>query len=67
MARDWHFGFPCVVTVVEAEAANNGGLIDRDGGKKLGDCHFLLGDEAVEYGTRDEVCLDFFLIDRCSS
>ena len=48
MAWDWHLGFPCVVTVIEAEAANNGGLVDRDGGKKLGDCHFLLGNEAVK-------------------
>lgn len=43
MARDWHFGFSCVVTVVEAEAANNGGFIRKDGGKRLGDCHCLLG------------------------
>lgn len=67
MARNWHFGFPCVVTIVEAEAADNGCFIDRDGGKKLGDCHYLLGDETVEDGTRDEVCLDLFLFDRCNS
>lgn len=67
MARDWHFGFSCAVTVVEAEAANNGGFTRRDGGKKLGDCHCLLGNEAVEYGTGDKVSLNPFLLDGCNS
>ncbi len=53
-----------MVTVIEAEAADNGGFIDRDGGKKLGDCHCLLGNLAVEYGTGDELCLDLLLFDR---
>lgn len=67
MAWDWHFGFPCVITVVEAEAADNGGFINRDGRKKLGNCHFLLSDKAVKYGARDEVCLDLFLFHGCNS
>lgn len=61
------FGFSCVVTVVEAEAANNGGFIRRDGGKKLGDCHCLLGNEAVEYGTGNKVCPNLFLFGGCNS
>ena len=67
MAWDWHFGFHCVVTIVEAETADDGSLLDGDGGKKLGNCHGLLGDNSVEYGTGDEVCLDLFLFDRCNS
>lgn len=67
MAGDWHFGFPCVVTVIEAEAADDWSFVDRNGWKKLGDCHFLLGDEAVEYRTGDEFCLDLSLFDRCNS
>ena len=67
MARDGHFGFHCVITVIETEAADQRGFLDRDGGKKLGDCHCLLRDETIEYGTSDEVCLDLFLFDRCNS
>lgn len=55
-----------MVAVIEAEAADDGSFFDGNGGKKLSDCHFLVGDEAVEHGTRDEVCLDLFLFDGCN-
>ena len=67
VGRDWYLGFEGVVAVVEAEAADEGGFLDGDGGKELGDCHCLVGDEAVEDGSRDDFCFDLFLVDGCES
>lgn len=67
VGRDGHLGFEGVVAVVEAEAADEGGFVDGDGGEELGDGHCLVGDEAVEEGSRDEFCFDLFLVDGCES
>lgn len=61
MGRDRHFGFAGVVAVVEAQAADDGGFGDGDGGEELGDSHFFGGDVAVEEGACDEVCGDLFV------
>ena len=52
-----------MVTVVEANAADDGGFLDGDGGKKLGDCHCPLRDGAAKYGAVDKVHFDLFLFD----
>ena len=64
---DGHLSFAGVVAVVETEAADDGGFVDRDGREELGDGHFLVRDEAVEYGAGDEVGLDRFLFDGCEA
>ena len=67
MARDGHVGFLCMVPIIEAEATDDGSLLDRDGRKKLAYCHCLLRDGAVENGPCNDICHNLFLFHRCDA